>query len=74
MGGRYGDTEPPVLLVSVQAPAVDGRANDAVVRALAEAFGVPRGSVRILSGSASRTKLVDLDCSEEDILKSLLRR
>lgn len=61
VGGRYGESDPPVLVVSVRAPASDGRANDALVAALAEAFGVPRSAVRVVSGAISRTKVVDID-------------
>jgi uncharacterized protein len=49
------------LLVSVTAAAVEGRANEAVRRALAKAFGVRRQDVRLLSGERSRDKLVELD-------------
>ncbi|WP_372497940.1 DUF167 family protein [Nocardioides carbamazepini] len=40
-GGRYGAENPPVLAVGVTAPAIDGKANAAVVAALAAALGVP---------------------------------
>ena len=46
------------LKVSVNAPPVDGKANEAVVRALAEALGVPRASVEILRGESGRRKTV----------------
>ena len=36
VGGTVG--EPPRLVVAVQAPAVDGKANEAVVKELAKAF------------------------------------
>ena len=55
VGGRYG---PDQLVVAVTARAVDGAANRAVVAALAQAFGVRRGDVEILSGLAARSKLV----------------
>lgn len=74
VGGRYGDADPPILLVSVRPPAADGRANDAVVRALSEVFRVQRASVRIVSGTTSRTKVVELDSADDGILESLLRR
>ena len=61
VGGRYGESDPPVLVVHVRAPATDGRANDALVDALADAFGVPRSAVRVVSGAISRTKVVDID-------------
>lgn len=61
VGGRYGDGDPPILVVQVRAPAADGRANAALVEALAEAFGVSRASIRIVSGTTSRTKVVDID-------------
>jgi uncharacterized protein len=44
----------------VTAPAESGRANEAVVRLLAEMFGVPRSSVRLLSGHSGRDKVVEL--------------
>jgi uncharacterized protein (TIGR00251 family) len=48
------------LVVAVAAPAVDGKANTAVVEALAEAFGVRRREVAIVAGERSRDKVVEL--------------
>lgn len=45
-----------MLVVAVDAPAVDGRATDAVVVAVADAFGLRRREVALVSGSTSRTK------------------
>ena len=49
------------LKVRVAAPPVDGAANEALVGFLAEALGVRPRAVRIVSGSAARTKMVDVD-------------
>jgi uncharacterized protein (TIGR00251 family) len=46
------------LRVSVTAPPVDGKANVAVVEAVAAAFGVRRGDVTILRGETGRRKTV----------------
>ncbi|WP_198954922.1 DUF167 domain-containing protein [Kineosporia sp. R_H_3] len=56
VGGRYGDGD--VLVVAVNAPAVDGRATEAVVAAVAEAFGVRRRDADLVTGATSRTKTV----------------
>ncbi|MEO8361043.1 MAG: DUF167 domain-containing protein [Vicinamibacteria bacterium] len=40
----------------VLAPAIDGKANAAVVQALAHFYRVPRTTVRLVSGEASRSK------------------
>jgi len=46
------------LKVSVNAPPVDGKANEAVQRVLAEIFGVPRSAVTILRGETGKRKTV----------------
>ena len=55
--GTHGDA----LRVRVQAPPVDGAANDAVIAVIADALGVPRRAVRIAAGFSGRQKLVDVD-------------
>lgn len=44
------------LTVYVRERAVEGKATEAVVRALAEHFGVPRSYVELVSGASSRHK------------------
>lgn len=51
-----GDT----LEVWVTAPPLDGRANDAVLEAVAERLGVRVGAVRLRSGVRSRTKVIEV--------------
>lgn len=72
VGGRHGAAEPPVLKVWVTAPAVDGRANRAVQAALAEALAVGRGSIRMLSGARSRTKVFEVEGADPAALAALL--
>ena len=50
-----------VLRARVGAPAVEGAANNALVRLIAEELGVARSSVRIVAGASSRQKLVVVD-------------
>jgi uncharacterized protein (TIGR00251 family) len=46
------------LKIRLTAPPVDGAANDALVRFLADALSVPRSQVDIVSGYTSRDKIV----------------
>lgn len=48
------------LTVFLRERAVDGKANDALVRVLAEHFGVSKSRVTIVHGHASRTKIVEI--------------
>lgn len=50
-----------VLLVRVTAPPVEGRANEALLRLLAQALGLGRTQVRLVSGTASRDKTVRVE-------------
>ena len=45
----------------MSAPAVEGAANQALLRLLADELEVPRRNVRLVAGAASRTKLVVID-------------
>ena len=56
LAGRHGDA----WKVRVTAAPERGRANDAVVRLLAERLGVPRASVVVVSGHTAREKVVEL--------------
>lgn len=46
--------------VVVREPPERGKANQAVVRLLAEFFGVPSSRVSIVSGHTSRHKVIDI--------------
>lgn len=50
-----------VLRARVGAPAVEGAANAALIRIIAEELGVAKRDVRIVAGGASRQKLVVVD-------------
>jgi uncharacterized protein (TIGR00251 family) len=54
--GRHGDA----WKVRVTAPAEGGRANDAVVRLVADTLTLPRTSVTLVSGHSARDKIVEL--------------
>ena len=65
-GGR------PVLKVRVRARPVEGEANEALVKLLAKALGVPKSAVSVQRGGQSRTKILDIVGLSEDEAKSRL--
>ena len=52
--GIVGDA----LKLSLTAPPVEGKANQAVIEFFADLFAIPRSSVTIASGATSRNKVV----------------
>jgi uncharacterized protein len=48
------------LKVRLRVPAVEGRANEALIEFLAQLLKTPRSAVRILSGDRSRTKRMEI--------------
>lgn len=68
VGGCHGDA----LIVAVAAPPVEGKANEAVRKALAKAFGVRRQDVVIVAGERGRDKVVELP-DDPARLEELLR-
>ena len=68
VGGEHAGA----LVVRVSARAVDGKATEAALAAVADAFGVRRGSVRLVSGAASHTKVIDIDAGDPQVFAALL--
>ena len=54
--GAVGDA----LKLSLTAPPVEGKANQAVIEFLADFFDIPRSSVTIASGKTNRLKIVHI--------------
>jgi uncharacterized protein (TIGR00251 family) len=63
---RVDEVVDGVLKVKVMAPAVEGAANNALIRLLADELGIARRDVRIVAGAASRQKLVVVDGVDPD--------
>jgi uncharacterized protein (TIGR00251 family) len=57
IAGVYGDGDAAQLKIAVQAPPVEGRANEALIAFLAETFGIPKRSIELLTGELSRSKV-----------------
>ena len=69
VGGTAGD--PPRLVVAVQAPAVDGKANAAVIKELADAFKLSARDFTIVHGELARDKRILVACDEVELAKRL---
>ena len=48
------------FIVKVKEPPKEGRANQAVIKLLAEHFELPQSQVRILSGFKSKNKIIEV--------------
>ena len=49
-----------ILKIRLRAPAVEDRANDALIEFLAQTLNTSKAAVRILSGERSRTKRIEI--------------
>jgi uncharacterized protein YggU (UPF0235/DUF167 family) len=70
VGGQYGEApggQGGVLIVRVGARAVEGAATEAVLKAVAKAFGLRRADVGLVSGLTSRTKVLELQGEERTL-------
>ena len=66
--GRHGDA----VKIRVAAPPEQGRANDAIVKVLAEAFGVADAAVELKSGATSRAKRIRIAGHAPDAFETKL--
>ena len=55
--GVYGQGAMAQLKIAVQAPPLEGRANQALIAFLAETFSVPKNAVELVTGELSRSKV-----------------
>lgn len=62
--GRMSDGR---LKIRIAAPAESGRANAALIEFVARSLGIKKTAVRLVSGSSSRDKIVEVDAPAERI-------
>ena len=55
--GIYGEGDSAQLKIAVQAPPIEGRANEAVIAFLAATFDLPKHAVELVNGELSRSKV-----------------
>jgi len=62
------------LKIKVKAPAVEGKANAALLRFLAERLGMRANQLRIVRGETAKMKTIDIGGVDENQLRELLDR
>ena len=58
--GLHGDA----LKIRLAAPPVDGKANEALIKFMAESLKLPKSAVNLKSGQTSRRKVLELSGAE----------
>ena len=71
IAGLTLDPDGVALKLSVGAPPEDGKANAAVIAMLAEALGVAKSAISVVSGATDRRKLVEIRGDENDLRAAL---
>ncbi|UCV11417.1 YggU family protein [Dechloromonas denitrificans] len=66
--GLHGDA----LKIRLAAPPVDGKANEALVKFVAEVLGLPKSAVNLKSGQTSRRKILEVTGSDSQAIARLL--
>jgi uncharacterized protein len=61
---RISEQEPGIFNVYVAEPPTDGKANQAIVAALADYFGIAKYRVKIVKGQTGKRKIVELSSYE----------
>lgn len=59
------------LKVRLQAPPVEGAANDALVALIADRLGLPKRAVRVVNGATSRSKTLEIEGTTEAAVRAL---
>jgi uncharacterized protein (TIGR00251 family) len=67
-----GEIKNNALIIRLNAPAVEGKANDALIRFLSKRLGIAKSRISIIQGERNRNKLVSVEgLSPEEIAARL---
>lgn len=72
ISGIYGEGATAQLKIAVQAPPIEGRANQALITFLANVFALPKSRVELRGGELSRSKVFLLKGVSEAAAKEKL--
>ncbi len=64
---RHGEA----LKIRLAAPPVDGKANEALLRFVAETLGLPKSAVSLKSGQTSRRKVLEISGTTNEAVARL---
>lgn len=73
IGGIWGEADTAALKIAVTAPAEGGKANAAVIKLLAKAWGLAKSDISVLAGATDRRKTL-LIAGDAGRLMTQLRR
>lgn len=59
------------LKLYVNKPAIDGKANEALIKYIAKLLGISKGKVSIVSGGKSREKSIEAELPQEEAMAIL---
>jgi uncharacterized protein len=62
------------LWLKIKAPAVEGKANAALIDYLSELTGIPRAKIQLKAGEKARIKLIEIDGPAPDELRDRIIR
>lgn len=55
-------------IVAVKEPPVSGKANQAIIKSLAEYFHKPSSQINILHGETSKQKIIEISLTQEELI------
>lgn len=70
--GFHGDAGDDVIKIRIQAPPVDGKANEELCKFLSKLLKIPKTKIKIIRGKSSRKKTLEIEDLTEDQIKKKL--
>lgn len=61
------------IKIKIAAPAVDGKANQALIHFLSKSLGISQADITIVRGHTSRSKIIQIPQSAETKLRQLVK-